>query len=875
MKPIYLTMQAFGPYKDRTEIDFSLLGEGGIFLITGDTGAGKTSIFDAISFALFGEVSGGRERKEVKTLRSDFAEPGDKTEVEYIFSYRGETYKITRSPEYMRPKTRGTGNTKEIAGAVIVLPNGASISGVDNVNEKVKVILGIDRERFSQIAMIAQGDFRKILTEKSRDRSELFRKIFDTSLYEEFQNRLNNEMSRLEIQKDKLDDKVNNLLNSISFDEKFQERADEYKDNTYDISGALELLREIRASDEAALAAAEKARIDLAEKLKDVHSKLKNASDVNSLLDRLKDAEDKYNELRSRQAEMEEKKAALAKAEFALKVKADYDMLLALEKARIDTSKSIEETKREIESVKKELSVSTQNYENAKKNLSMLEALERESAVLAAVIPDIKALEKAEENALFCEKKYRKSALKAAEAENRYISVRRIYFDNLAGIIALELKTDEPCPVCGSKTHPSPAVLSEKSVTKTALDRCEKEAKDLVKLQSDRAAEMNAALKELESVKKRVSENIDIDSSSPKEALAKAEERLSEITSLKCEINLSYENAEKKLKKDRTLFDTLLGREAELQKRLSDENAEIERAKKKCAESLKVNGFENEEEYLSSLMPDSLMQKRKREAEAYDKSLAETSAVLAECKKSAEGKSYVDTKTLLENEADLSAEQKKFNEIRDSIILRDDRNKKTESALAKIDEERRALDKKYITFKELSDTANGRIKGNRITFEAYVQQYYFARIVEAANLRLRKMSGGRYELETKSSGGTKGQGGLDLEVLDNNTGKRRDVSTLSGGESFLASLSLSLGMSDLVSARNGGVRMDTLFIDEGFGSLDEAHLDKAVTTLTALSAEDRLVGIISHVFELKERIDKKIIVTKSPSGGSRVKIEIG
>ncbi len=875
MKPIYLTMQAFGPYKDRTEIDFSLLGSGGIFLITGDTGAGKTSIFDAISFALFGEVSGGRERKDVKTLRSDFAEPGDKTVVEYTFLYRGETYKITRKPEYMRPKARGTGSTKESAGAVIVLPNGSDIEGVDNVNEKVKEILGIDRERFSQIAMIAQGDFRKILTEKSRDRSELFRKIFDTSLYEEFQNRLYSETARLEIQKDKLDDKVNTLLNSISADEKFQERAEEYKDNIYDVSGALELLREMRASDEEALASAEKSRIDLAEKLKEVHSKLKNASDVNSLLDRLKNAENKYNELKSCQADMEAKKAALAKAECAVKVKAGYDILLALEKARVDTSKSIEETEIEIESVKKELKDSTLNYENAKNNLEKLETLERESAVLASVIPDIKAFEKAEENASFCEKEYRKSALKAAEAENRYTSARRIYFDNLAGIIALELKTDEPCPVCGSKTHPSPAVLSEKSVTKAALDKYEKEAKDLVKLQNDRAAEMHAALKELESVKKRVSENTDIDSSSPKEALTKAEARLAEIEVLKRKINLSYENAEKKLKKDRTFFDTLLGRETELQKRLSDENAEIERAKKACDDSLTANGFESEEEYLSSLMPDSALQKGRKEAEAYDKALAETSAALAECKRSSEGKTYVDTKALLEEEARLSAEQKEFNEIRDSIILRDDRNKKTESALAKIEGERRALDKKYMTFKELSDTANGRIKGNRITFEAYVQQYYFARIVEAANLRLRKMSGGRYELETKSSGGTKGQGGLDLEVLDNNTGKRRDVSTLSGGESFLASLSLSLGMSDLVSARNGGVRMDTLFIDEGFGSLDEAHLDKAVTTLTALSAEDRLVGIISHVFELKERIDKKIIVSKAPSGGSRVKIEIG
>lgn len=315
MKPLYLKMQAFGPYRDCAELDFSRL-DGGIFLITGDTGAGKTTIFDAISFALFGTVSGGKDRKSVKTLRSDFADDSVKTVVEYEFLYRGEKYRIERVPEYTRPKKNGKGETKEVADACLYMPDGTPISGVDKVGEKVVEIIGVDQARFSQIAMIAQGDFRKILTEKSKDRSELFRKIFDTSFYEEFQRRLFDMLSKAENERKTATEKIRELLFSVSVEEsdELYEQAAKARENIYAPEGMTEILKSLIAEDEEKVLNTEKEIEESESVLKELHLTINTANEINAAIKRTNALKEDVAILLSKDGEICAKKAQLEKA---------------------------------------------------------------------------------------------------------------------------------------------------------------------------------------------------------------------------------------------------------------------------------------------------------------------------------------------------------------------------------------------------------------------------------------------------------------------------------------------------------------------------------------------------------------------------------
>lgn len=206
MKPLKLTMSAFGPYSGETEIDFRTLGRSGVYLVCGDTGAGKTMIFDAICFALFGEASGDSRNgaRSSASLRSDFADPASKTFVELEFSYRGQTYRVKRNPDYERAKKRGEGTTKEPANAEIELPDGRCIGGVRKVNMQVEELLGIDANQFKQIVMLAQGEFRKLLTADTATREGIFRKLFATQKYEMLQDRLGEECRKLERENEKL-----------------------------------------------------------------------------------------------------------------------------------------------------------------------------------------------------------------------------------------------------------------------------------------------------------------------------------------------------------------------------------------------------------------------------------------------------------------------------------------------------------------------------------------------------------------------------------------------------------------------------------------------------------------------------------------------
>lgn len=877
MRPINLKIQAFGPYAGCAEIDFSRLG-GGLFLITGDTGAGKTSIFDAISFALFGEVSGGKDHKSAKTLRSHFAKDDDETVVEYTFSYRNEIYSVKRSPEYERAKKRGGGTTKKSADAVLTMPGGGIICGVDTVSEKIREIIGVDRERFSRIAMIAQGDFRKILTEKSKDRSELFRKIFDTKVYERFQERIAEKYGALLSEKKRVEDKTRELLARIrtGSESELSEQAREFKDKVFDISGAIALLGVIENEDGASLEKLEEEVRRTEVCLKELHAKIKTADEVNAALDRFGVLKEEASELEAQKAETEEKRKISAAADRAGAVKSEEDRLIFACNKHSSTLYEFENTKKNLTIAEEALKKAASAFEKEKEREGEREAHEKKRTIIKELLPDIKALKEKSAAIKAREDEYRAAAREEIRAEGEYTSIRKSYFDNIAGVIAEELEEGKPCPVCGSKNHPCIAKVTDENVSKSALDKAERAANAARKRTKDTAIALNAARTDYDEKVKRIeSSNHEIDISNPKSALRSAENALAAEEAELKKLSDSFAAAESALKKAQSAIDVLSGKKNTLETNIADEETEISHLRERFAAEMVKNGFSDEKEYRDALLPEKEKRGIKKAIESYDRAVAANSASLKEYESITRGKEKSDTAFFREQERKAIESKDSLSEKRDTVKLRLEENKRTKNALSDIQSKSGALEKNYIMVKELSDTANGKLAGNKKTFEAYIQQYYFNMIVEAANLRLERMTSGRYVLETKTAGGTQGKGGLDLTVFDNNTGRSRDVSTLSGGESFLASLAMALGMSDMIGSQNGGIRLDTLFIDEGFGTLDSEHLDKAVSVLTALSDNDRMVGIISHVGELKEKIDKKIVVKKLPCGSSTAKVEIG
>ena len=873
MKPLYLKMQAFGPYAGCTEIDFTRL-ESGIFLITGDTGAGKTTIFDAISFALFGTVSGGKDRKSTKTLRSDFAKSDVKTVVEYRFMYRGDVYTVSRVPEYMRDKKSGTGQTKEVSDATLIMPDGAVFTGVDTVSEKIEKIIGVDQVRFSQIAMIAQGEFRKILTEKSKERSELFRKIFDTSMYENFQRKLFEKLSDVEELLSSCREKIKEqmqLADGQDFEEK--EALDELKGNVYEAEKLVKLLERVHQSDISKLNKAEKEIEKADEMLKALHLKIQSANEINAFIERTQKLIDEVNSLKANESEINLKKIRIDEGNRAKEVKVVSARLEKAEEKCALTKNSLIKTCEKISEGEEKLCIYNEKYLKAVSKREETEKMKEEAVALSWLLEKITAFIQKEEQKKLCEAEYMEKRDAYAKRSDEYNRIKILYFDNIAGIVAKELEEGMPCPVCGSMEHPTVAKVKGDEVNKDELDKAQKALDDAQTLLNEKATMLNKTIGEWEALKNElIKKNVDLTDCIGACEKCREKERL---------LKNSIEKNEKEIDEAKALVDDvsntlslLKGKKETLENAFKDELSEKESYIEEFESILLEKGFSSKEEFELKIIDEDILAKMVAEVENFEKTLSEKSATLIESKRNSNGKVRVDTAVLIEKENVQTENKLALNACRDAINLRIASNAKVYKRINEELEKLQDYENKFILLKELSDTANGKISGNKITFEAYIQQYYFGIIVEKANMRLEKMTGGRFLLENKSGGGTRAQGGLDLEVFDNNTGKRRDVSTLSGGEGFMASLSLALGLSDMIQEKSGGVRLDTLFIDEGFGTLDENHLSKAVEILASLSDNQRLVGIISHVNELKEKIDKKIIVKKLTDGSSCVKMEI-
>ncbi len=919
MRPLRLTVSAFGPYAGIQELDFEKLGTSGLYLITGDTGAGKTTIFDAITFALFGEASGSS--REPAMLRSKYADPADPTFVELVFAYDGKEYTVRRNPEYERAKTRGSGTTKQGADAQLIYPDGRVVSKIKDVDSAVRSIIGLTREQFSQVAMISQGDFRKLLQADTKGRQKIFRDIFGTGPYVTLQDKLKTEAGNVKSQLDSAVQSIRQHVDGIVCDEDSLLAADvrRAKENGILTADALELLDRLLQEDSSARETLSGQLAAINEKSEANVAKLTRAAAYQNakkqLAENEKAAAEKTAELEQRTAVLTAAQAAKPEQEELGRKIAAIDVLLPTYDEL--TSKTDELARREHS--RQEFAASQERGEKMRgekaEEIERLKAELRELDGIGALIERLTAqqqtlterrtkfdrlllelrrldTEKAELKKL--QEDYLRTAEISARLRQDYDLKYRAFLDEQAGIIAAGLTEGTPCPVCGSTEHPHLAAVSQNAPTEADVKKSKADyekaqaAVEKASLEANRksaavTAATEALLAEANSIMPDVQpENLAISLSTQREELA------AQLDSAGRELTAAVAR-----QKRRTALDELVPSK---EKALAEHDVKLTQVREQlaahaaAAEELK-NQISVLRAKLSFADRNAAMAERNAldaKSKALSQALENAQNAFSRCQNEltglqtavkqlkeqlAEG-SDADLAQLETEKAELTAVRESLTKALQAIHTRIATNSSIRTRIAEKEKEMTALETRYTWIKSLSDTANGSISGKeKIMLETYIQTTYFERILERANLRLRKMSGGQYDLKRRTVAGKQAQSGLDLDIIDHVNATERSVNTLSGGESFLASLSLALGLSDEVQMSTG-IRLDTLFVDEGFGSLDSEALSKAYSTLAGLTEGNRLVGIISHVAELKERIDSQIVVTKSKTGGSSAAIRV-
>ena len=923
MRPLRLKMTGFGPYRKTSILDLESLGRGGLYLITGDTGAGKTFIFDAITYALYGDMSGSG--RDSRSIRSQYSADGEKTEVELVFEYYGRKYVVTRNPEYLRAKERGEGFTKQTAGATLIKSDGSVVDGSSKVNEEIKRILGIDRGQFCSIAMIAQGEFRKVLNAGTDERQRLFRKLFNTQPY----SRLSDELKELNRKnQERYSDSIramNLCLSSVScsFDENLEadldalkERADSEVSLSEDmlnlLGSIIEKGKERYSSVSDELSAIEgrlkelNSTIALANDHKNTVLSLENARNAASAFEKaIHDAQQALDTANENKGIIEKLDNEVALIDASM---SSYDELDAISGEMSGLEQKLKSKSAEYKEYQDKADIQKKNIEESEAKLEELKntgeelikvstAIEKSGSrveVLEKLIEEIGSALKLDETLKKQQAELVPVLAEADRLEAEHSRMVSAYMREQAGILAGSLIEGEACPVCGSLSHPKPAELSEDAPSTEGIEEKEKEAKLVREKASRMTGEAQKTKGKLETL--LISTRATALRETGNEELQAAEgSARSEVKSLNEAIGILRE--EKKILSEKAAVAEKLNSELpELQKSFDDISAKALEKNKEigsfremhAAVKARYDQVKKDLDFGSKAEAENSRKEKASEAKKYrdaiedrTKAVNEASAShrandakISELEKVVEGFKAIDERAAVEAAAAAESEKKKLTELNIQIASElKSANAALESVIAGAGELERIC-REHEIIDSLSRTANGSLPGKeRITLEAFVQSFYFERIIRRANIRLRMMSDGQYEfVRAGASGDKRSLSGLDLSVLDHYSGTERPVNTLSGGESFMASLSLALGLSDEVQASAGGIRLDTMFVDEGFGSLDSETLEKAIRTLTELSDEDKLVGIISHVDALKSRIDKQIVVTKDKEAGSRASI---
>lgn len=917
MRPLKITMSAFGPYAGEVTLDMQKLGKSGIYLITGDTGAGKTTIFDAISYALYGEASGNY--RENTTLRSKYASADTPTFVELEFEYNNEIYKINRNPEYPRPNKRGEGFTKQSANAELVMPDGSVITKIKEVSAKVEEIIGINKNQFSQIAMIAQGDFRKLLNCETNERSKIFRKIFKTEPYHNIEIKLSSLFNELKRNREKEKSGIEQYINQLKCNENdtLSLELERAKSGDVLIEDVIKLAGEIINKDTLEYTKTQKNIESINEEIEKINSNIKLYENQEATKKAYAGASAKLEELKTKRNDCEKAyKSAEAQRDrlddLTRKINLinskmpKYDELKSLENSIKERAQSFEKSNNSLKLKQQEITLLEKEIDeksNALKEVKGADLLVQKLTVQKEEINKkaeaLKELKteidrcKTEQKNLKNAQSFAKSALDEYGAlENEYNQIYIAFFNEQAGIIADELKDGEPCPVCGSTSHPNLARKSEnapsqadvesaQNLVKKAQEKADK-ARDTASVLKSRVDEISANVKSAAKKLFGTDDNVFDDYNSNINALKKEYDcTLALLKTANEKLNL-YQKLDKEIPKIQEKQKSLSDEISTLNTQKASDEAFISENTKRVTSIKSELDFESADlakdklkEYtnLSNDIKNSI-EKSKNDFDDIKSKYDTQKGKKASLENAIKEFKEIDLAFLNEKSLKLNEHKNDIDKTAKSLYSRIENNK---SLVDNISEKRDILkeyDNKYVWLKALSETANGDISGKeKITLETFVQMTYFDSIIRKANIRLLTMSDGQYELVRRSDAETlKKNEGLALDVIDHFNASSRSVSTLSGGESFMASLCLALGLSDEIQSSNGGIKLDTMFVDEGFGSLDGEALDRALSALTSLSQGNRLVGIISHVDALRDRIDNKIVITKDRTIGSNAQI---
>ncbi|MFR8609720.1 MAG: AAA family ATPase [Faecalibacterium prausnitzii] len=934
MRPLRLTLSAFGPYAAEITLDLEKLGKGGLYLITGDTGAGKTTIFDAITYALYDHSSSGI--REGSMLRCKYADDKTPTFVELEFEVHGVRYTVRRNPEYQRPKARGEGMTTEKADATLTYPDDRPpVTKAKDVTAAVQEIIGLDYNQFSQIVLIAQGQFTKLLNASTEERSRIFRKLFRTQRYAQLQERLQAEASALNQQRTAQNAKLDSLLGGLQFSpedpdaEALRALCAQTVPET-----ALALLDALTARQAAALEEAGTALQATEAQLDTVQQQLGAAAQAQRLA----------QQLAARQAELAAAKPALdaARAEAdrhagdaaqldaltaqvtqAQSALAAYDALDTLcrqqtearDAARLAAAQA-HKRRTQLDSLNAALTAAETELAALADADTRLLALQNRSAQLTQ---RGEALTKLEQRLADCQRQakaahkaqesYRAAAAAQDEARTRQNTLERAFLDAQAGLLAESLVEGAPCPVCGSTHHPARALLPHTAPTQAQVEAARQAAAEAdLQAQNASAAAQSAlaAANEAKTSLRRDAETLLPERFTAPEGTVPLTFAL--MTNVLAEENAALQTAQTDCKAQcrqaeadcRRKAQLEADRQAKTRQRPALEQAAAEADRSAAAQNASADALEGQIAERRAALP----YPRRADAQAaLDKLEADRRALrtgmdtaqrrLKQAEQSvAAAEAAVEALTAQQTAAqkelparsaeELTAQQTELTAAREALRSREKQlsaqllpNRKTAAQYRAAAEARQTLESRWQWVSALAATAGGTLTSKqKIKLEAYIQMNYLDRILRYANTRLMQMTAGQYELERIGAENQRSQSGLDLGVIDHYNGTRRSVKTLSGGESFKASLALALGLSDEVQSSAGGIRLDTLFLDEGFGSLDEESLELAIRVLSGLTEGDRLVGIISHVGALKDRIDRQVVVHKARTGGSTVELRV-
>lgn len=771
MKPLQLTMRAFGAYAGEQIIDFTLLGDKNFFLIHGPTGSGKTTILDAISFALYGSASG--DLRESKNLRSDYAPTEQKTEVEFTFKSGEYIYQVLRAPEQELKKQRGEGTRKVPAAAALfkILTDGSKeplAAKSDEVTKKITELIGFKAEQFRQIVLLPQGEFRRFLIAESKDRKSILETIFKTELYRRIEALLAEHSTAIDNDYKALKQQQQFILNSTECENNDQLLAD--------IQIFLQRQKEETAALQTASAQLAAAKLQL-QQAQELHNAFAEATAARTA----------FLTLTEQHSAVETAKTEAAQADKAALLEEIYNSTLRAHKHNQECLSAEQSAQQATAAAQAKL------QELHQKLSEQLQQLDGQSLKDTANLD--KALELLNQRILQLHSEAAKLSGVTSELER----------------LAAALVDNEPCPVCGALQHPHPATITaaQKSELQLKTQTITRQVQSLQLLQQ------------------------------------------------------SYQQAQLHL----------AGCEATLK---ANQAASVNAAKEFSAlrehfkERLDASDFESQTAFLAALRTESTRKQLQQTITAYEQNLAAATDRLQRAQNAVNGKTEPELSACkaAEQQADALYRQLTAQTAVTAKELSD--LQKAQLQLQELEKKMGTLQDAYQTAASLAETARGN-NPSRLTFSAFVLQAILDDVLQAANLRLTSMSRGRYSLSrTGDVLDARRENGLNIEVTDSFTGVARPVKTLSGGELFLASLSLALGLSDVVQAYAGGIRLDTILVDEGFGTLDSEALDMAIRTLTDLQKGGRLVGIISHVSELRERISARLEVIPGQRGSTAV-----